>query len=790
MLRDAVSGDGQESDAASTVSEPPDWNSDDEPPEDHVGDEQICSRDGMVTKKILSLGHGLGRPGQYDRVHARYLTLHGRTTGEEADATLAKPTGHDVSEGAVLQDVVVQMGEDQLPLAVEFALKCMKLGETAEVVGPLAYAARSSPLCGQRLRHDAGRLPSLGKVSRKLRFLPVAPHELAAQARRDRAANITDDGALGYLFRARVELLAIDSIQMLTEDRSVSKQLVRPGRGRRTPRLGDLVTFSVSESGSQSHDARHTLVLGDCRLPFEGMERVLLSMKEGEQCLARLPRPVDEAADLAPSSKVEVPPGSTAEAASFGFGMLRSAREGSSGGCCLSLTLHCWRRRDTVPVPPPGSEDSLDLGAGAGISVEGPVLRKLELCAGPERLAHDLEHGSGVLVGLARCVEPGGFFGAAAAAVGRTLLLSWRLGEGSVPGYLEAALAGMRLAESAAFLAPQEAVELVRTGPPYEGQTPLRRLVAPELSAMVEALFDDSKLGEDADAGRECGAWSLALHESRLPTGWANMGDLVKWEDLDFEQPAGDTGGLSFKLTLLAATEAPDVCLMSDEAQREYLDTERAHGNSLAKVGRFAEASLAYSKALDAVRRTPLYKELFPTERGRIQGAYTRDPGEHECPLERLPPVDVDAWRASLIALHQNLALCAAREDKPAVARRHATAVLGADPMNSRALFRRGSAAATQGDFEDALRDLQRAAELEPRDRAVREELQALRGRMRQHREAERGLFRGAFGPPARGGGPGGEPVRRSGEAPPDAPPVAPAGVLSRVTGQGFERDS
>ena len=59
----------EDSDIQATLSDaPPDWNSDDEPPDDHVGDENTCSRDGAVRKVIKKVGKGLERPGQNDIV--------------------------------------------------------------------------------------------------------------------------------------------------------------------------------------------------------------------------------------------------------------------------------------------------------------------------------------------------------------------------------------------------------------------------------------------------------------------------------------------------------------------------------------------------------------------------------------------------------------------------------------------------------------------------------------------------------------------------------------------------
>lgn len=94
-------------------------------------------------------------------------------------------------------------------------------------------------------------------------------------------------------------------------------------------------------------------------------------------------------------------------------------------------------------------------------------------------------------------------------------LLSWRAGEGVVPGYIEVAVASMRLCESADFKAPV-AVQLCRpTGPSYEGQTPLRKLEVRELCPLLdELLADDGVPTADAD-----GAVPQASLTSSLPTG-------------------------------------------------------------------------------------------------------------------------------------------------------------------------------------------------------------------------------------------------------------------------------
>lgn len=392
----------------------------------------------------------------------------------------------------------------------------------------------------------------------------------------------------------------------------------------------------------------------------------------------------------------------------------------------LEVTLLRWRRCDLLPVSPPGEAVQAE---GTGHVSAASALQKTEIRQGPERRFHDIEAGSMVLVAFR---DPGNNKGT---------LLSWRAGEGVVPGYIEVAVASMRLCESADFKAPV-AVQLCRpTGPSYEGQTPLRKLEVRELCPLLdELLADDGVPTADAD-----GAGSPSSQPYQLPSDWPVQGQTAAWADLKLV----DDGG-SFRLALLAATEAVDLCLLEEEGQLHFLELEKAHGNALARESRFEEASEAYKRALDAVRRSPMYKALFPTERGHIQGAYSREAGEGENPLQGLSDQEVSTRRSHLVALHLNLSLCANKAGLHALARRHADIALGAEPENAKALYRRGQAAAGQSDFEAALQDLQRAAELQPQDRTIRAEIQSVQRGLKAHKEVQKTMFQSVFQPSSR----------------------------------------
>ena len=192
-----------------------------------------------MKKVIRKVGKGLERPGQNDIVTLRFCTLQ-----------LDGPAIVDVPD-----EITVEMGDNKLPLAVEFAVKNMRVGEVAEIRAPAAYSKITSPLCGRQLRTQPGVLPKAGKVKRKLRFLPAAPKGLAEQAKVDllkfrkaqeaakeaaqeaaQEAAEAGDGSTPSkppMFRARVELLGFQCVLALTEDRSVTKRILQTGTSQR-----------------------------------------------------------------------------------------------------------------------------------------------------------------------------------------------------------------------------------------------------------------------------------------------------------------------------------------------------------------------------------------------------------------------------------------------------------------------------------------------------------------------------------------------------------------------------
>uniref|UniRef100_A0A5F8HGQ8 FKBP prolyl isomerase like n=1 Tax=Monodelphis domestica TaxID=13616 RepID=A0A5F8HGQ8_MONDO len=109
--------------------------------------------------------------------------------------------------------------------------------------------------------------------------------------------------------------------------------------------------------------------------------------------------------------------------------------------------------------------------------------------------------------------------------------------------------------------------------------------------------------------------------------------------------------------------------------------------------------------------------------------------GEEELASEERQLLD-----AKRIILHANLAACQLQLGQPTLAAQSCDRVLERDPRHVKALYRRGVARAAFGELDGAAADLRRVLELEPGNRAAREELGrvVIRGR-----EQDAGLARG-----------------------------------------------
>ncbi|KAM9000625.1 FK506-binding protein-like isoform X2 [Sarcophilus harrisii] len=157
-------------------------------------------------------------------------------------------------------------------------------------------------------------------------------------------------------------------------------------------------------------------------------------------------------------------------------------------------------------------------------------------------------------------------------------------------------------------------------------------------------------------------------------------------------------------ITLASFTMGKDSWELTVREKEELASEERARGTELFRAGNPEAAARCYSRALRLLMTLP-------------------------------PPGPADRT-----ILHANLAACQLQLGQPTLAAQSCDRVLERDPRHVKALYRRGVARAAFGELDGAADDLRRVLEVEPGNRAAREELGrvVIRGR-----EQDEGLARG-----------------------------------------------
>eukprot|EP00887_Chlorella_sp_A99_P006126 scaffold22.g6126.t1 len=185
----------------------------------------------------------------------------------------------------------------------------------------------------------------------------------------------------------------------------------------------------------------------------------------------------------------------------------------------------------------------------------------------------------------------------------------------------------------------------------------------------------------------------------------------------------GERGNFSFPTVELVGFEAADdekePRHMLFEERLEAAERRRQDGNALFRDGMEEEALAKYRHAL-----TYIDEDLMI----QLQGPH------------------LDKAIAVRLPILLNMAACSLKAGDYHTAVAHCTEVLREQPTNAKALFRRGRARLLLGQTEAALADLEKAAALEPQDKAISKDLQAARAEQRKERAAESQLFKGYFG--------------------------------------------
>jgi len=111
-----------------------------------------------------------------------------------------------------------------------------------------------------------------------------------------------------------------------------------------------------------------------------------------------------------------------------------------------------------------------------------------------------------------------------------------------------------------------------------------------------------------------------------------------------------------------------------------------------------------------------------------------------------LSPADLKEINDLKIPCHLNLAICCMKLKRWQQAVDNCTRVLEIEKDNPKALFRRGTSYAELKMYDEAKSDLNAATKLNPKDPAIRKELQRITGLVKDETEKQKKVFAKMFG--------------------------------------------
>ncbi|KAJ3320589.1 Tetratricopeptide repeat protein 9A [Blyttiomyces sp. JEL0837] len=101
--------------------------------------------------------------------------------------------------------------------------------------------------------------------------------------------------------------------------------------------------------------------------------------------------------------------------------------------------------------------------------------------------------------------------------------------------------------------------------------------------------------------------------------------------------------------------------------------------------------------------------------------------------------------QSTILSIHNNMAACHIKNNAWDRAILACDKVLEKTPENAKALFRRGQSYLQLNNVDKALPDLKKAAELEPNDVGIRNELAKLKQKLKEYDEKQKKDFAGMF---------------------------------------------
>ena len=175
-----------------------------------------------------------------------------------------------------------------------------------------------------------------------------------------------------------------------------------------------------------------------------------------------------------------------------------------------------------------------------------------------------------------------------------------------------------------------------------------------------------------------------------------------------------------YSVHLLSFERGKDVWKLSNQERVELAKHHKTLGTDIFKAGDIKAAAVHYSKAL---------KYLIPA---KVDDA-----------LQESFQKDILALRNVALL---NLAACQLKFKQDHYAAQNCSKVLQTEPENIKALYRRGLALTNMSDFDQAKQDLVKARRLEPKNRAIEEQLRTLEVKIQAQRNKYRDAMKSMFG--------------------------------------------
>lgn len=154
-----------------------------------------------------------------------------------------------------------------------------------------------------------------------------------------------------------------------------------------------------------------------------------------------------------------------------------------------------------------------------------------------------------------------------------------------------------------------------------------------------------------------------------------------------------------------------------DSAEKiRYSQIAKDKGGQYFKSGKFKVAKFQYSRVVEYLQFSDTLEGEYSVERGRL-----------------------------LLAAHLNLALCHLKLGNDAAAHDSANRALELDGKSEKALFRRGLANYGLKDYDCAMADFSAVLQIDPENKAARQQLVVASNRVREQRLKERKTYAGMF---------------------------------------------